>query len=169
MIWAGVLTNDGWRFTIGEGVDDDRYIYRYTAADGFKKLFACSDFAGSYLSYDGEHYYFSQWYKGDIHQVTDSGEILRTINVGAEICGHTFARGELYVIRGQENKNQPGKSEEWRIARVDLREQTAQPQDLATVPFESRSLTFDGENFWSNHRQANEVVSFSIPADAVRQ
>ena len=72
VIWAAVLTNDGWRFTIGKGLNDDRYIYRYTAADGYKKLFACPDFAGSYLSFDGEHLYFSQWYKGQIHQVRAS-------------------------------------------------------------------------------------------------
>ena len=34
--------------------------------------------------------------------------------------------------------------------------------DVAKVPFAARSLTFDGENFWSNHRAANETVCFSI-------
>ena len=136
--------------------------YRYTADEGFRKLFPCPELTGSYLSFDGEHYYLSQWYKGDIHQFDDSGKILRTINVGAEICGHTFARGKLYVLRGKENKDVPGKSEEWRIARLDVHDEKPEPEDLATVPFESRSLTFDGENFWSNHRTANEVVSFSI-------
>ncbi len=164
VVWAGVLTGDGWHFTIGKGLNDDRYVYRYSEQDGFTKLFACPDFTGSYLSFDGEHSYLSQWYKGEIHQIDDSGKILRTINVGAEICGHTFARGMLYVLRGKENKHDPGKSEEWRIARLDLREATPEPEDLATVPFAARSLTFDGENFWSNHRAENEIVSFSIPS-----
>ena len=61
VVWAGVFTNDGCRFTIGEGVDDDRYVYRYTTTDGFEKLFACPEFTGSYLSFDGEHLYLSQW------------------------------------------------------------------------------------------------------------
>ncbi|MEP6871978.1 MAG: hypothetical protein ABI939_09030, partial [Anaerolineaceae bacterium] len=61
---AGVLTNDGWRFTIGKGLNNDRHIYRYTEADGLAKLFACPDFTGSSLSYDGEHLYLSQSYKG---------------------------------------------------------------------------------------------------------
>lgn len=164
VVWAGVLTDDGWRFTLGKGLNDDRYVYRYTGNDGFRKLFPCPELTGSYIGFDGEYYYLSQWYKGDIHQFDDSGKILRTINVGAEICGHTFAEGMLYVLRGKENKDVPGKSEEWRIARVDVRDSTPQPEDLATVPFESRSLTFDGENFWSNHRAANEIVSFSIPS-----
>src|ERR1700757_2693650 len=58
IVWAGVLTNDGWRFTLGKGLNDDRYIYSYNERDGFRKLFACPDFTGSYLSFDGEHFYF---------------------------------------------------------------------------------------------------------------
>ena len=163
VIWAGVATNDGWRFTIGKGLNDDRYVYRYTAADGFTKLFACPDFTGSYLSFDGRHLYLSQWYTGDIHQIDDSGSISSTINVGAEICGHTFADGSLYVLRGQENKNIPNKAEEWRIARLDPKEKTPKVEDLASIPFASRSLTFDGTNFWSNHRAANETIAFALP------
>lgn len=163
VVWAGVLTNDGWRFTIGKGLNDDRYIYRYTEADGFAKLFACPDFTGSYLSYDGEHLYLSQWYKGMIHRLDDSGQVTRTIQIGAEICGQTFVEDLLYVLCGRENKDHPGKSEEWRIARLDPREETPAVEDLATIPFAARSLAYDGESFWSNHRAANEIISFTLP------
>jgi hypothetical protein len=163
IVWAGVHTKDGWRFTIGKGLNDDRYVYRYTGSEGFEKLFACPDFAGSYLSFDGEHLYLSQWYKGEIHEIDDAGLITRTINVGAEVCGHTFAEGQLYLFRGKENADQPGTPEEWRLARVDLRRGGVHVEDLARVPFACRSLTFDGEKFWSNHRAANETVSFPLP------
>lgn len=163
VVWAGVsLGNGEMRFTIGKGLNDDRYVYRYTPENGFTKLFACPDFAGSYLSFDGKHLYFSQWYKGDVHQVNDSGKIQRTINVNAEICGHTAVNGKLYVIRGRENKDVPDKSEEWRLACLDLGD-GEQIEDIATIPFASRSLVFDGENFWSNHRAANEILAFSLP------
>jgi hypothetical protein len=162
VIWAGVAANDGLRLTIGKGLNDDRYVYRYTSAEGFKKLFACPDFAGSYLSFDGEHCYLSQWYKGQIHQFDSSGKISRTIEIGEEISGHTFANGDLYVLHGRENKDVPGKDEEWRIVRVNLKGKTPQVQDIATVPFAARSLTHDGEKFWSNHRAANETISFTI-------
>jgi hypothetical protein len=162
VVWAAALTDDGWRFTIGKGLNDDRYIYRYVPNEGFTKLFACPDFTGSYLSFDGEHYYFSQWYKGLIHKVDDSGRVFRTINVGAEICGHTFVDGTLYVLRGRENKDVPNKTEEWRIARLDPRGEVPEVDDLAMIPFASRSLTHDGEKFWSNHRAANETISFTI-------
>lgn len=162
VVWAAVAANGSMYFTIGKGLNDDRHVYRYTPNEGFTKLFACPDFTGSYLSYDGDHLYFSQWYKGDIHQVDRSGAILQTINVGAEICGHTFVDGILYVIRGKENKDVPNKSEEWRIARLDPRQNMPKVEDLATIPFAARSLTFDGEKFWSNHRAAGETISFSL-------
>lgn len=163
VVWAGVRTNDGWRFTIGKGLNDDRHVYRYTADEGFVRLFACPEFTGSYLSFDGKHLYLSQWYKGTIHQVDDTGKISRTLEIGAEICGHTFAEGKLYVVRGQENKDVPGKSEEWKLACLDPTEETPAVQDLAEIPFAARSLAFDGENFWSNHRAANETVAFARP------
>jgi hypothetical protein len=162
VVWAGTSVAGGeMRFTIGKGLNDDRYVYRYTPGKGFTKLFACPEFTGSYLSFDGQHLYFSQWYTGDIHQVEDSGRIRRTINANDEICGHTVVDGMLYVIRGRENKDVPGKSEEWRLARLDLHD-GAQIEDVATIPFASRSLAFDGKYFWSNHRAANEIVAFSV-------
>jgi hypothetical protein len=162
IVWAGVHTNDGWRFTIGKGLNDDRYVYRYADGEGFTKLFACPDFAGSYLSFDGEHLYLSQWYKGEIHRIDEGGQITRTINVGAEVSGHAFAAGQLHVLRGKENADQPGVPEDWRVARVEFGNGQTQVEDLARVPFACRSLAFDGRKFWSNHRAANETVSFSV-------
>jgi hypothetical protein len=164
IVWAAVFTNDGWRFTLGKGLNDDRYVYRYTATDGFKKLFACPDFSGSYLSFDGESCYLSQWYKGQIHQFDDSGKILRTLELGEEICGHTFVDGTLYVLRGREHKDVPNKTEEWRIARLDMQVKAPRLEEIAPIPFAARSLTFDGEKFWSNHRAANETISFTLPS-----
>jgi hypothetical protein len=164
IVWAAVFTNDGWRFTLGKGLNDDRYVYRYTATEGFKKLFACPDFAGSYLSFDGENCYLSQWYKGQLHQFDDSGKILRTLELGEEICGHTFVDGTLYVLRGREHKDVPNKTEEWRMARLDMHAEAPRLEDVAPIPFAARSLTFDGEKFWSNHRAANETISFTLPS-----
>jgi hypothetical protein len=163
VVWAAVSSGDGEMcFTIGKGLNDDRYIYRYGANEGFTKLFACPDFTGSYISFDGKHLYMSQWYEERILKFDAQGKILGQIDVGAEICGHTFLNDSIYVLRGRENKDQPNKSEEWRIARFDPKQERPQVEDLAAVPFAARSLTFDGEFFWSNHRAANETVSFSL-------
>ena len=113
--WAAVSTGDGLRFTIGEGTDDDRYLRSYDPASGFgEDRIACPEFTGSYLSFDGDHLYLSQWYKHRILKLDASGNILREIDVGAEICGHVFVDGSIYVLRGVEKPN-----EDWRIARLD--------------------------------------------------
>jgi hypothetical protein len=165
VVWAAVASCNGRMFfTIGKGLNDDRYIYRYAPDEGFTKMFACPDFTGSFLSFDGEQLLMSQWYKERLLKFDDRGNILRKIDVGAEICGHTFADGKLYVLRGRENKDDPNRSEEWRIARLDLKEDIPKMQDLAAIPFAARSLTFAGDHFWSNHRAANEIISFSLPS-----
>jgi hypothetical protein len=121
-------------------------------------LFACPDFTGSYLSYDGANLYLSQWYEQRILKYDEKGNVICKIDIGAEISGHTFVDGSIYVLRGKEKPN-----EDWRIARLDPREETPHVKDIAVVPFACRSLTFDGERFWSNHRAANEIVSFRLP------
>jgi outer membrane protein assembly factor BamB len=157
--WAAVSTNGTLRFTIGEGPDDDRYIRTYDSASGFgEDRIACPEFTGSYLSFDGDHLYLSQWYKHRILKLDASGNILRIIEVGAEICGHAFVDGSIYVLRGKEQPN-----EDWRIARLDPRQDTPEVEDIAVVPFASRSLTFDGEHFWSNYRAKDMIISFTLP------
>jgi hypothetical protein len=158
--WAAVATNGSLRFTIGEGPDDDRYIRRFIPNIGFseKDRIACPEFTGSYLSFDGEHLYLSQWYKHRILELDANADIRRTIDVGAEISGHTFVDDLIYVLRGTEQNG-----ENWTIARLDPRQHAPETKDIAIVPFACRSLTFDGEYFWTNHRAANEIVSFALP------
>ena len=158
IVWAGVSSGDGEMcFTIGKGLNDDRYVYRYS--DGaFSRLFACPDFTGSYLSYDGANLYLSQWYEKRILKYDEKGNVICKIDIGAEICGHTFVDGMIYVLRGKEKPN-----EDWRIARLDPQEETPRVKDIAVVPFACRSLTFDGELFWSNYRAKDAIISFALP------
>src|SRR5215212_6413201 len=89
--WAAVSAGDDLWFTLGEGEDDDRYLRRYVSGQGFVEAgIPCPEFTGSYLSFDGEHLYLSQWYKQRIVQLDDSGSIVRAISVGGEISGHTY-------------------------------------------------------------------------------
>jgi len=181
VVWGAVATNGALHMTIGKGTEDNRYVYRYEAKKGFSKLFACPDFAGSYLSYDGKNLYMSQWYEQRILKFDEKGKLLGEIGIGAEICGHTFADGTLYVLRGTENVPRPQYAggpptperfksgakpgeEQWWIARLNLRDKRHDVVDVAKVPFAARSLTFDGKNFWSNHRAANETICFSVPS-----
>ncbi len=158
--WAAVSTGKALWFTLGEGPEDDRYLRRYTPGEGFSETerIPCPELTGSYLSYYGEGLYLSQWYKHRILKLGELGKITRVIEVGAEISGHTFVNGSLYVLCGTEQ----GEGD-WRIVRLDPEEETPEITDLARVPFQCRSLAFDGDLFWANHREADKVVSFSIP------
>ena len=161
--WAAVSAKEDLWFTLGEGPDDDRYLRRYVKGEGFSKAdrIACPDFTGSYLSFDGEHLYLSQWYRHRILKLDAKGNILREIAIHAEICGHVFVEGMIFVLCGTEQNGG-----DWRIARLDSREATPTVEELARVPFQCRSLAFDGEGFWTNHREANEIVSFAMPESA---
>lgn len=160
--WAAASAGQDLWFTIGEGPEDDRYLRRYLPGKGFSETerIPCPEFTGSYLSYDGSHLYLSQWYKHRILRLDASGNIRRVIDIGLEICGHVFVDGLIYVLRGTEQGN-----EDWRIARLDPRNEIPAIEDLAQVPFPCRSLTFDGESFWTNHRAAGEIISFAIAAE----
>jgi hypothetical protein len=158
--WAAVGANGTIRFTIGEGAKDDRYIRRFVPETGFvhNDRIACPEFTGSYLSYDGESVYLSQWYEHRILKLDGKGNIQRSINIGAEISGHVFVDGLIYVLHGTEQNG-----ESWQIARLNPRQENPVIENLAAVPFACRSLTFDGENFWSNYRAKDTIVSFRLP------
>ena len=158
--WAAVALDGEIMFTIGEGKDDDRYLRLYGPGKGFADAprIACPELTGSYLSYDGKNLYLSQWYKHRILRLDANGTILSSMEVGAEVSGHTFVDGAIYVFRGTEQDG-----ENWTIAQLDPRENTPSITDIARVPFACRSLAFDGEHFWANHRAANEIVVFDLP------
>ena len=159
--WSAVSTGTALAFTIGKGAEDDRYWCRFTPGSGFQKEppVPCPDFTGSYLSHDGTHLYLSQWYRHRILELDDHGAIVRELPIDAEICGHTFRDGWLYVLRGTEKEG-----EAWTIARLDPRAESPVIEDLGLMPFACRSLTFDGQCFWTNHRAAGEIVSFTLLA-----
>src|ERR1700739_3271009 len=77
IVWAAVATNGAMHVTIGKGLNDDRYIYRYNGNGRFEKLFACPDLTGSYLSYDGDSLYLSQWYQQRILKLDKDGNVVR--------------------------------------------------------------------------------------------
>ena len=159
--WAAVSVGDALRVTIGEGADDDRYLWSYTPTKGFSDTgrFAYPDFTGSYLSFDGSNLYMSQWYKERILKLQPNGDILRTIHIPHEISGHVFVDGSIYVLHGTEQNG-----EHWLIGKFDPSEDKPEVRDIAVVPFACRSLTHDGQYFWSNFRAAGETISFSLPS-----
>lgn len=159
--WGATWANDALYLVSGEDGDDSRYLRRYLPGKGYDEAYRIPlpDLTGSYLSFDGEHLHVSQWYKHRVLRLDGQGQILQAIDVGAEICGHVFVNGVLYVLRGTEQNG-----ENWHIARLEGRGNAYQFRALARVPFPCRSLTHDGNRFWTNHRAANETVSFDVPS-----
>ena len=70
----------------------------------------------------------------------------------------TFGERVGRVLRGTEQNG-----ERWTIARLDPRQDAPEVEDIAVVPFACRSLTFDGEHFWSNYREKDTIISFGLP------
>ncbi len=158
--WASVSVDEVIWFTLGEGADDDRYLRRYVPGKGFadEPRIPCPDFTGSYLSYDGSNLYLSQWYNHRILKLDSEWNIVREIAIGAEISGHVFVDGLLYVLCGTEQNGG-----DWRLARLDPREEKPTTRELARVPFQCRSLTYDGQHLWTNYREAGQIVCFATP------
>ena len=78
--------------------------------------------------------------------------------MGAEICGHVFVDGLLYVLRGTEQDG-----ENWPVARLEPKEDDAARRRHGAGSVRAARLTFDGLHFWTNHRAANETVCFDLP------
>jgi len=148
------------RVICGEGDDDDRYVYDYRAGKGFagSARFQCPESTGSQLSFDGKRLYVSQWYNRRLLGVDEAGNVEETIPIPHQICGQTFADGAFYLLTTEDEST----NDYW-ITRVTLRSGTPAIADLARVPFAARALAFDGAQFWTNHREAGEVVTFTLP------
>jgi hypothetical protein len=158
--WAAVSVGDALWFTLGEGPDDDRYLRRYLPGKGFvdQPRIPCPECTGSYLSYDGRNLYLSQWYKHRILELDSNGNIIREVAIGSEISGHVFVDDCLYILQGTEQDGG-----DWRLARLDPSEATPKIEEVARVPFQCRSLAWDGEDFWTNHRDADRILCFAVP------
>jgi hypothetical protein len=143
----------------GEGADDDRFVRPYIPGRGFAHAeFRAPDGTGSQLGWDGDVLYISQWYNKRILGVDGTGAVLSTIEVPHGICGLVVTAGTFYCVTTDDEEKGP-----YWLTRVDARGATPQCDDLAVIPFPARALAFDGRRFWTNHREANEIVAFAQP------
>jgi hypothetical protein len=158
--WGMTVVGDELRVILGEGPDDDRYVRRYIPGHGFKKdgSFRAPDDTGSQLSWDGDRLYISQWYRKRILSVDEFGKVGTVIDLPREVCGQVIVEGCFYLVT-LENETRS----DYRLTRVDARNGTPKIEDLAEIPFEARALTYDGEHFWTNHREADQIVAFARP------
>src|SRR6185437_2288155 len=100
--------------------------------------------------------YLCQQGKGRILAIDANANVRREILLPTRCAGLGFGTGgALYIISGDEEL------ENLRFATFDLAAEAPQVEALAAIPFDARSLAFDGKNWWTSHREAGEIVSFS--------
>jgi len=158
--WGMTAVNGELRVLCGETTEDHRIIRRCIPGQGFDEKFAlpCPDDTGSHLSFDGRSLIVSQWYPKKLIAVGADGKPGRVIQVTRGICGHTLVNGVFYLVTTDAEET----NDYW-LTRVDPRPATPKIDDLTKVPFQARALAFDGKHFWTNHRAANQIVSFARP------
>ncbi|MDI1247411.1 MAG: hypothetical protein PSV13_00885 [Lacunisphaera sp.] len=158
--WGLAAVNGELRAVCGETAEDHRFIRRCLPGHGFDEKFKlpCPDDMGSHLSFDGRTLYLSQWYPKKLIALGDDGRAGRIIQVPHGICGQVFVDGCFYLVTTDAEET----TDYW-LTRVDPRPATPKIEDLARIPFQARALAFDGKNFWTNHREQDQIVSFARP------
>ncbi|HZL65939.1 MAG TPA: hypothetical protein VFC29_01270, partial [Candidatus Limnocylindrales bacterium] len=158
--WGMAVVGRELRVLCGETSDDNRIIRRCVPGQGFDKEFAwpCPDDCGSHLSFDGQKLYLSQWHPKKLLTLGEGGAVERIISVPHGICGQVYVDGCFYLATTDDEE-----STDYWLTRVDPRMSRPKIDDLVRIPFAARALAFDGKNFWTNHREQNEIVSFARP------
>ena len=152
------ITYDGraLRVLCGEGAEDDRYVRRFVTGAGFESdRIPCPELTGSYLAWDGTTLFVTQWYRQRVLALDADGNVQRDIAAPRQLCGCTFVDGDLFLMTTEDEE-----TDEYFLMRV--RFDRAQPsfEDVARVPLKARSLAWDGQTFWTNHRERHEIVAF---------
>lgn len=159
-VWG--VTKQGDALYVVCGVDavdvDERRIRRVTPGVGFDADFSvpCPDGVGSHLSYDGTTLVLSQWYPQKLISIGTDGKAGRVLNSARQVVGHCFARGVFWLATTTDEE-----SDEYFIERLDP--QSGAQEMVGRLGFSARGLGFDGEHFWTNHREANQTVRCALP------
>lgn len=160
-VWG--VTRQGETLYVVCGVDavdvDARRIRRVQPGAGFDPSFVlpCPEGMGSHLSHDGASLVLSQWYPQKLIALRDDGTPGRVWRTPHQVVGHCFVAGFFFLATTTDEE-----SDEYFLERLDPR--TGDCQALARIGFPARALAFDGVNFWTNHRERNQVVCFTAPA-----
>ena len=156
--WGMTAVGKELRVLCGETAEDNRIIRRWVPGQGFDGAWAlpCPDDTGSQLGYDGGKLHVSQWYPKKVLTLGADGNVERVIDVPRGICGQVWIEGIIYLVTTDAEET----TEYW-LTRVDPRGATPVIEDVARIPFQARALAWDGAQFWTNHREQNEIVAFA--------
>lgn len=158
--WGMTFVGSELLVICGETAEDNRIIRRCIPGKGFDAEFGvpCPDDAGAQLGWDGKNLHVSQWYPKKILALADDGTVVRVINVPHGICGQVIVGDFIYLVTTDAEE-----TNEYFLTRVDPRPATSKINVVARIGFSARALAWDGKNFWTNHREADQIVSFKRP------
>lgn len=144
------------RLVVSIGDEDDRFFYRFVPGEGFDSASktACPDFTGSHLASDGTTLYLGQMGNRRILAIDAQGSVQREIALPTRCGGMGFRAETFYMISADEE------FENLQLATLDLQANNPALAPVATIPFDARCLAFDGDAWWTSHREASEIVSF---------
>jgi hypothetical protein len=174
-----VMERDGWRktgeleppgmpwgmtyalgevvMTCGEGGDDTRRIRRYRSGVLLDGFIPCPGDTGSHLGFVNGELVLGQWYNQKLLMLSDDGSVARSYDTPHQVCGVAIVDGAACILGTDEEEEGA-----YYLSRLDLA--SGQSRDLALVPFRARGLAWDGSRFWTNHREADRTVTFTLPA-----
>lgn len=157
--WGMALVGEQPYVICSETAESTRTIRRCIPGQGFDESYAVPlpDDTGSQLGYDGQRLNVSQWYPKKVLAIDAVGKVERTIHAPHGICGQVIVNGYIYLLGTDAEET----TDYW-LTRIDPRPGTPAVEDIARVPFAGRALAFDGHRFWTNHRQQNQIVSFTV-------
>ena len=140
---------------------DHRYVYRFSPDAGFLQCFVCPDNSGSFLAYSGGTLYLSQAWDKKIIELDERGGAVREVQLRRRPVGMTIVEGVFYLVTVDD---------EWvdgRFDRLALDAEAPSLEALRSLPFKPRSVTFDGEQFWTADRNNDAVVSLGAKSNYV--
>jgi hypothetical protein len=158
---VAVGRNELW-LVIGFGEDDDdRYLCRFVPGEGFDAdRVACPDLSGVHVAVDDDTLYLSQAHNKKLLTLDERGAVTREIQLARRPVGMTIVRGQFYFVTTDDNFGN------YEITELDARADTPRATAFASIPFRARDLAFDGSQWWTADRTANEIVACSVESTA---
>lgn len=159
-VFGLVDVGDSLRVLLGEGEDSFRTIYRLEPESGLSThgAIVCPDGGtGSHLAYDGERLFVGQRDLKRIVAVDDAGTVGSVAVLPYRLFGMTIVDGQFSCLGTEDPAGAGGRL----LLRVDTRGILPIVTVLASLPFDAQGLAYDGHRFWTNDRDATQIVAFT--------
>ncbi len=158
MPWGMAYADGEIVATCGEESEDYRRIRRYASDTGWESSFiACPQDTGSHLGIHNGRILLGQWYNQVVLELNTDGFEARRYDVPHGIAGIAIDGDKAFLLTTDDED-----AGDYWITELDL--VTGVSRDVALVPFHARGLAWDGEQFWTNYREADRTVTFRLPS-----